>query len=332
MLYFRYTMDLTDLKKLLENKPSFTVLTDDMLIGEYLPGFSTKDLGNSDRDGAEHLVFFTNDGKNVVKFATGEMLEEGTDLGEVRFERFILEAKLPNSPLLAKSIAVSNIFSVEVRKDMDLEEMMKSPYRRLPPLHSRIAICRDIFKGLELIHNEGLVHLDIKPANIFIDNDMSVSIGDFGFMARSDSDNLQGHKIYGPPDVSKRRGINIDIYAAAMTCIEVIQWERSNYCFKKLQSALFNAPKLDKMCKILSMLFSCNCLDEFAQIEKVIPEVTEQLKCAIVGKECDSSCDNSASKISEIFGKIVEKMVENGIEEPILQKIDWSKCLESAMK
>lgn len=41
-------------------------------------------------------------------------------------------------------------------------------------------ICHDISCGLKHIHSFGLVHLDIKPANILIDSSGILKIGDFG--------------------------------------------------------------------------------------------------------------------------------------------------------
>ncbi|KAI3383242.1 hypothetical protein SNEBB_000243 [Seison nebaliae] len=41
-------------------------------------------------------------------------------------------------------------------------------------------IFRDILLGLEHIHNKGIIHRDVKPANIFIDKRLNAKLGDFG--------------------------------------------------------------------------------------------------------------------------------------------------------
>ena len=41
----------------------------------------------------------------------------------------------------------------------------------------------DIARGLSHVHAQGYVHMDIKPANIFINDDTHLKIGDFGTAA-----------------------------------------------------------------------------------------------------------------------------------------------------
>ena len=38
-------------------------------------------------------------------------------------------------------------------------------------------------KGLTYIHNQGIIHRDIKLGNLFMDNDKKIIIGDFGISA-----------------------------------------------------------------------------------------------------------------------------------------------------
>lgn len=49
---------------------------------------------------------------------------------------------------------------------------------------------REIVEGLAHIHQQGMIHRDLKPVNIFIDSNDHVKIGDFGLATTNISSNL----------------------------------------------------------------------------------------------------------------------------------------------
>ena len=80
--------------------------------------------------------------------------------------------------------------------------------------------CKKVFffvdqQGVHSIHQKGVIHLDIKPANLLIGKDGSIKIGDFGlsclesqvrvffkrFLFQLQSVDAEGDKFYMAPEV-----------------------------------------------------------------------------------------------------------------------------------
>jgi len=58
------------------------------------------------------------------------------------------------------------------------------------PLPTRYKCMREILLALEFIHKNGMVHLDIKPENIFLKNDQ-FKLGDFGLVSKVSSHDVE---------------------------------------------------------------------------------------------------------------------------------------------
>ena len=57
----------------------------------------------------------------------------------------------------------------------------KAPNHRIP-LEQAIAITREVCRGLEFAHNRGIVHRDLKPGDVWLTEDGTANIGDFGLV------------------------------------------------------------------------------------------------------------------------------------------------------
>ncbi|KAJ8330278.1 mitosis inhibitor protein kinase swe1 [Batrachochytrium dendrobatidis] len=87
-------------------------------------------------------------------------------------------------------------------------------------------ILADIARGLAHIHRQGIVHLDLKPGNIFISADGTLKIGDFGMAAVAPvpkGADREGDRSYLAPEVltDSSVGCSADIFSLGLILLEI---------------------------------------------------------------------------------------------------------------
>lgn len=92
-----------------------------------------------------------------------------------------------------------------------------------------IHIMRRVLRGLEVLHELGFVHCDIKPANIMVDRLGSVKVIDYGRGAFTNEQQafLLGTPHYMAPEQHRREAANpaSDIYAVGLVGLEMLRGE-----------------------------------------------------------------------------------------------------------
>jgi serine/threonine protein kinase len=114
--------------------------------------------------------------------------------------------------------------------------------RHLTGLHQLLA--------LEHTHAKRIVHRDVKPENVFIDNDGHIILGDFGLArklrAKEDTvmiDDMFGTPAYTPPEifVGKPYGLEVDLWAFGVMLYELITGN-VNFVFPSYPNQLLILP------------------------------------------------------------------------------------------
>ncbi|HTW91848.1 MAG TPA: serine/threonine-protein kinase, partial [bacterium] len=80
-----------------------------------------------------------------------------------------------------------------------LVSVLKQTKRALTPVEA-ITILEPIAEALAFVHKRGVVHRDIKPGNIMLDEHGAPVLTDFGIAMRDNSTRLEGHATTGTPE------------------------------------------------------------------------------------------------------------------------------------
>jgi tetratricopeptide (TPR) repeat protein len=182
--------------------------------------------------GASGRVFLATDevaGKAVaikMFFAAGAR-------GGAAYERFVREARIASTlrhPSLVEVYDVSverGFLVMEYLPGGSLAQRLAGGERLAAAQVRRMAL--DIIAGLEAAHHRGVVHRDVKPANVFFDARGTAKLGDFGVahlvdLGQTQTGGLIGTLAYMSPEQITGAPISIaaDLYALGVTLFEAV--------------------------------------------------------------------------------------------------------------
>jgi serine/threonine-protein kinase len=182
--------------------------------------------------GASGRVFLATDevaGRSVaikMFFAAGAR-------GGAAYERFVREARLASTlrhPSLVEVYDVSverGFLVMEYLPGGSLAQRLAAGDRLSPMQVRRMGL--DIVGGLETAHHRGVVHRDVKPANVFFDARGTAKLGDFGVahlvdLGQTQTGGLIGTLAYMSPEQITGAPISIaaDLYSVGVTLFEAV--------------------------------------------------------------------------------------------------------------
>jgi len=124
--------------------------------------------------------------------------------------RFMVEARAAGRLMHPNIVSVfefdedddAAFIAMEFVDGTDLKTYVEQQGARLP-LDSVRAIIKQLLAALEYSHSQGVVHRDVKPANVFVMRDGTIKLGDFGIAklaAASTSMTREGTTVFGTPN------------------------------------------------------------------------------------------------------------------------------------
>jgi serine/threonine-protein kinase len=112
-------------------------------------------------------------------------------------------------------------------------EDLSSLIRRIGRVHGDKAheIGRQLCAGLQAAHEQGVLHCDLKPANVMLDGDGDVRIADFGIaaaMGGEESEQVRGTPAYMAPELftGAPASVATDLYSLGLVLYEVYTGEK----------------------------------------------------------------------------------------------------------
>ncbi len=111
-----------------------------------------------------------------------------------------------------------------------LESLIRAASPRLT-LERVIDIISQTCRGLQAAHEKGLVHRDVKPSNVFVMDDDSVKVIDFGVARMADTQSTMGHKgtlLYMSPEQIEMKPASAlsDLFSVAAVSYEALTGRR----------------------------------------------------------------------------------------------------------
>ncbi len=195
--------------------------------------------------------FLGEGGRKRVYLAHDTVLDREVAFAQIKTEKLDEEAKMRikrEAQAMARLGDHSNIVTVydfgsdESQPYMvlpllaggDVEELIaKAPENRLP-LNQAIRITKDICSGLAFAHSKGITHRDLKPGNVWLSEDGTAKIGDFGLAVAVDlprltqSGVIMGTLAYLPPEQAMGAKVDFkaDLYSLGAMLYEMVAGRR----------------------------------------------------------------------------------------------------------
>lgn len=168
---------------LFNDKQSYTA-TAKSLLSHYLIDCSDLEIGEGIGEGASGIVYRGSyKGQKVaIKELKGVATKGSKTEGEFRREVLSLISCAHKNVLKLYGVGLSSTFGILiVTKFMEGGSLVQYlGQRKSLKTKEIIKLAKDVAKGMQFLHSKGIIHMDLKTANVFLDEDGNAVIGDLG--------------------------------------------------------------------------------------------------------------------------------------------------------
>jgi serine/threonine protein kinase len=223
----------------------------------------------------------------AIKMLKHTMAMDKDFLGKFQNEAYTI-AQL-NHPNIVKVYDIEELYRtvfimMEYLEGFSLEYILENMPKL--PLSTTLDIIVQICIGLEYAHRKGIIHQDIKPANIFILKDNSTKIVDFGLACpRGNIDfDLPGTVFYMAPEQIQGDPVDerTDIYSLGITVYEILTGKRP-------------FPEDD-----LSKIMDYHMKEDAPDVRSITPDIPDELH-AFLSMSIRRDPDQRIKSISEVI-------------------------------
>ena len=193
----------------------------------------------------------------------------------------------------------------------------------LKSVRTSLAHC---LRALKYLHSQGIVHGDIKPANMMIDSRKRIKIGDFGLSRRvSDEDGslLKGTTKYMAPEVMSEDfgevGPSSDLYSLGFAAYELM-------CGPNFESLFPGLNAFGRDRQVGWMMWHAapdRKLPEISRVLQGVPEDLAHVVQKLVSKDQSQRYQTAAEALSEL--QIDLKIVKTGYDAPPEESVDTTR-------
>ena len=153
--------------------------------------------------GAQGVVYLADDPSlnrqvaiKAVSLGPGFMQQDTMD-------QLLQEARTVSQTQHSNIVSIYDVGSFEAKPYLVLEYVqgstLQSRLQQRIPLPQAITIMRDVLSGVSAAHDAGIIHCDLKPANIIITDKGQAKVADFGLALLTDTQQQDSEALIGTP-------------------------------------------------------------------------------------------------------------------------------------